>query len=111
MIKEIENWLSMSEASRYTPYSAEYLSLLARKKKLTSKKVGNTWYTTKSVLDDYMKKQMILAQVQNGNFQSLQPIENHSGPATASPQPELKETIPDRNSNLDLEQVFERVID
>jgi hypothetical protein len=58
----------MSEASVHTPYSAEYLSLLARKGKLASKKIDNTWYTTKSALEDYMKKQMIRAQVLNGNY-------------------------------------------
>ncbi|MEX2013866.1 MAG: hypothetical protein WD896_00745, partial [Parcubacteria group bacterium] len=77
MKNEAENWLSMSEAAGHTPYSAEYLSLLARKKKLSSKKIGNAWYTTKPVLDDYMKKQMIRTQVQNGNFQSLEPLRSY----------------------------------
>ncbi|GEM_PF-3934034 len=58
----------MSEAAVNAPYSAEYLSLLARKGKLTAKKINNAWYTTQSILDEYMKKQMIRAQVQNGNF-------------------------------------------
>ncbi len=51
-----ESWLSMSEASPLTPYSTEYLSLLARKGKLPSKKIQNTWYTTKLAVDEYMKK-------------------------------------------------------
>lgn len=70
-------WLTMSEASRLTPYSAEYLSLLARKKKLLSKKIGKTWYTTKPALDDYMHRQMIRANIQNGGMlNSLQNLEN-----------------------------------
>ena len=63
-------WLSMSEAALFVPYSAEYLSLLARKGKLVSKKIGNTWYTTRTGLEDYMKRQMIRSHVQNGNYQA-----------------------------------------
>jgi trimeric autotransporter adhesin len=63
---EANGWLSMSEASKLTPYSAEYLSLLARKGKLASKKIDNTWYTTKAILDEYMRKQMLRAQVLRG---------------------------------------------
>ena len=57
----------MSEAASNTPYSSEYLSLLARKGKLGAKKIDNVWYTTKSVVDDYMKRQMMRVQIQNGN--------------------------------------------
>ncbi|OHB10992.1 MAG: hypothetical protein A3J09_00195 [Candidatus Zambryskibacteria bacterium RIFCSPLOWO2_02_FULL_51_21] len=64
---EAPKWLSMSEAALLTPYSAEYLSLLARKKKIASKKIGNAWYTTKQVLDDYMQRQMVRSQLTNGN--------------------------------------------
>lgn len=64
----------MAEASPLTPYSSEYLSLLARKGKLPSKKIQNTWYTTKSAVEDYMQKQMLRSQIQNGNFPSVQNI-------------------------------------
>ncbi|MBI2065490.1 MAG: hypothetical protein HYT68_00255 [Candidatus Zambryskibacteria bacterium] len=67
-VEKTDDWLSMSEAAHHTPYSAEYLSLLARKRKLVSKKIGNAWYTTKSVLNDYMKKQMMRAQLNNSQF-------------------------------------------
>ncbi|MBX4195357.1 tail fiber domain-containing protein [Candidatus Parcubacteria bacterium] len=63
-----DGWLSMSEAALHTPYSSEYLSLLARKGKISAKKIDNTWYTTRDILDSYMKKQMLLAQVQNGDI-------------------------------------------
>src|SRR3989338_1203520 len=79
MKNEAENWLSMSEAASHTPYSAEYLSLLARKKKLASKKIGNTWYTTKFILDEYMKKQMLRAQVENGDIHSLEQLRSYRG--------------------------------
>ena len=61
-------WLTMSEASRLTPYSSEYLGLLARKGKLPAKKIGKVWFTTKSFLDDYMKRQMLKASIQNGSL-------------------------------------------
>ncbi|MFA6095845.1 MAG: nucleoporin, partial [Candidatus Paceibacterota bacterium] len=64
-------WISMSEAASFTPYSAEYLSLLARKKKLAAKKVGKTWYTTRATLEEYMKRQMIRNQVQMGDMHSV----------------------------------------
>src|SRR3989344_3077791 len=64
-------WLSMSEAALLTPYSAEYLSLLARKKKIASKKIGNAWYTTKEVLDAYMKRQMARTELANGGAESV----------------------------------------
>ncbi len=59
-------WLSMSEASQFTPYSAEYLSLLARKGKLPAKKIGKTWFTTRASLDEYMHRQMVRAKIQKG---------------------------------------------
>ncbi|PIZ56465.1 MAG: hypothetical protein COY22_01135, partial [Candidatus Tagabacteria bacterium CG_4_10_14_0_2_um_filter_40_13] len=59
-------WLSMADAAQFTPYSAEYLSLLARKRKLPAKKIGKTWFTTKIALDDYMRRQMLRTNVQNG---------------------------------------------
>jgi hypothetical protein len=49
-------WLSLSKLSNGTPYSAEYLSLLARRRKLQARKVDNVWYSTKEALEDYVKK-------------------------------------------------------
>jgi len=47
--------LSLAEASKYTPYSQEYLSLLARKGAIGAFKLGRNWYVTKDELDRYMK--------------------------------------------------------
>lgn len=58
-------WLSMTEAALLTPYSAEYLSLLARKGKLSAKKINNAWYTTRPVVLEYMKKQAIRNKVRS----------------------------------------------
>ncbi|MCR4279337.1 MAG: tail fiber domain-containing protein [Candidatus Zambryskibacteria bacterium] len=67
-------WLSMTEAATHTPYSAEYLSLLARKNRLPSKKIGNVWYTNKAALDAYMQKQMLRAQISNSQFPISKPV-------------------------------------
>jgi excisionase family DNA binding protein len=67
--KKSENghqWLSISEAAELTPYSAEYLALLARKRKLPAKKVGKAWFTTKAAIEEYMRRQMIKTHIQNG---------------------------------------------
>ncbi len=93
-----EKWIPMAEASGLTPYSSEYLSLLARKGKLTAKKIDGVWYTTKSILDDYMKRQMIRAQIQNGSFPNQAPVQQviESKPKLESVQP--PEPVALRNS-------------
>src|SRR3989338_6276425 len=45
----------LSQAAKRTPYSAEYLSLLARKGKIESVKQGNAWFTTKKAIKDYIE--------------------------------------------------------
>jgi len=64
-------WITMSDAAQHVPYSAEYLSLLARKKKLSAKKINGQWFTTKGTLDDYMHRQMLRNHIQNGTAPSL----------------------------------------
>ena len=49
-----QKYLSLSEASALTPYSSSYLSYLARKGKLRSLKNGDTWFTTRDWVLDYM---------------------------------------------------------
>ena len=50
------NYLSLAEASKLTPYSQEYLSLRARQGKLQAKKIGRDWMTTNDWLDEYLAK-------------------------------------------------------
>jgi Fic family protein len=45
--------LTLTEASRDTPYSAKYLNLLARAGKIEAWKGGRMWYTTKRAIDRY----------------------------------------------------------
>jgi Fic family protein len=47
--------LSLAEASKLTPYSQEYLSLLARKGVLGAFKQGRNWVVTKSDLESYLR--------------------------------------------------------
>jgi len=47
--------LTLAEASKLTPYSQEYLSLLARKGALGAFKRGRNWVVTKRDLDRYLR--------------------------------------------------------
>ena len=47
--------LSLAEASKFTPYSAEYLSLLARKGALGAVKKGRNWTITLEALRSYLE--------------------------------------------------------
>jgi hypothetical protein len=49
--------ISIFEASKFTPYSAEYLSLLARKGRLKAIKISRDWLTTRQAVLLYVKDQ------------------------------------------------------
>lgn len=49
--------LSIAQASKLTPYSAEYLGLLARKGKFPAIKIANNWVTTGDAVGKYVSKQ------------------------------------------------------
>lgn len=46
---------SLAEASKLTPYSQEYLSLLARKGTIGAVKIGRNWYIAKEEIDRYLE--------------------------------------------------------
>lgn len=48
--------LSLSEAAKMTRYTQEYLSLLARKRRIAAVKVGRTWMITERELHRYLKE-------------------------------------------------------
>jgi Fic family protein len=50
-----EAWLPLREVAQGTPYSQEYLSLLARKGRLEAVKRGRNWYTTRRAVAAYKK--------------------------------------------------------
>ncbi len=52
---EEETWIPLREAARGTPYSQEYLSLLARTGRLEAVKRGRNWYTTRNAVAAYRR--------------------------------------------------------
>jgi Fic family protein len=48
-----QNWISLAQAAEGTPYSQEYLSLLARKGRLEAIKRGRVWLTTRQAVEAY----------------------------------------------------------
>lgn len=49
-----DDWLPLREAAEGTPYSQEYLSLLARTGRLEAIKRGRNWYTTRRAVENYV---------------------------------------------------------
>ncbi len=49
--------LSISEAAKLTPYSGEYLSLLARNGRLPAIKIARNWLTTRKAVLSYLQEQ------------------------------------------------------
>jgi len=49
-----QGFISLAEAARNTPYSQEYLSLLARRGRLEAVKIGRNWHVTRKALDRYI---------------------------------------------------------
>ncbi|MEN6622024.1 MAG: Fic family protein [Smithella sp.] len=48
-------WISLRDAAEGTPYSQEYLSLLARTGRIEAVKRGRVWYTTRKVVEEYQQ--------------------------------------------------------
>src|SRR3989344_3503708 len=68
------NWIPLAEAAQFTPYSAEYLSLLARKGRLVAKKVNGVWHTTRAVINAYLSDQAKRAEVLNRDPNTYKPF-------------------------------------
>lgn len=47
--------LTLAEASKGSPYSQEYLSLLSRKRRIAAVKIGRKWMMTRRALEQYLK--------------------------------------------------------
>jgi Fic family protein len=52
--KKGAEYISLSEASKGSPYSQEYLSLLARKGKIEAVKLGRNWFIKKEAIKRYI---------------------------------------------------------
>lgn len=53
---ERRQFLSLATAAKLTPYSQEYLSLLARRGLIAATKIGKDWYVTQDALDEYRSR-------------------------------------------------------
>lgn len=53
--KKEEKWILLSELAPKTPYSRDYLSLLARRGRLEAVKRGKNWYSNLKAVRDYQK--------------------------------------------------------
>ena len=62
-----DGWLPLREAAEGTPYSQEYLSLLARTGRLEAVKRGRVWYTTRRALHTYAASLTKLLQPPEGS--------------------------------------------
>jgi len=47
-------WLPLREVAKFTPYSQDYLSLLARSGRLEAIKRGRIWHTSRQALETYL---------------------------------------------------------
>jgi excisionase family DNA binding protein len=48
--------LTMAEAAKVTPFSQEYLSLLARRGVIPATKIGKNWHVTSKALREYIER-------------------------------------------------------
>jgi len=48
------HFMKLAEAARDTPYSQEYLSLLARRGKIAAIKIGKDWHVTLEAIENYL---------------------------------------------------------
>ncbi len=87
--KNPQDFILLSDAALQTPYSQEYLSLLARKGRIFAKKIGRNWYTTQSALQAYMAQQGIAIAT---SASSNAPIANQFD--TLNQQPIIADTQP-----------------
>ena len=51
----IEDLITLSEASNNSGFSSGHLNYLVRNNKIWGIKLGRNWFTTRKVLEDYLK--------------------------------------------------------
>ena len=64
--------LSIAEAAKLTPYSADYLSLLARQGRLPATKIARNWLTTRKAILSYLQEQQVKHQGMATQLQQMQ---------------------------------------
>ncbi|MCK4491771.1 MAG: Fic family protein [Candidatus Altiarchaeales archaeon] len=55
VFKKGPGYINLAEASKDSPYSQEYLSLLARKGRIEAIKLGRNWHVKKEAINEYIK--------------------------------------------------------
>ena len=68
MHKDNSQYISLKQASDFSDYSQDYLSLRARQGKLKAVKLGRNWVTTQQWLDEYVGKAEEYKEGHNGNW-------------------------------------------
>jgi excisionase family DNA binding protein len=63
--KRGSEYLTLAEAAKGTPYTQEYLSLLARKGRIEAVKIGRNWHIKKEALQKYTKTKRSKASSRN----------------------------------------------
>lgn len=87
-LPENENqYITLTKAAELTPYSQEYLSLLARQGKIACRKIGRNWYTTIKAIKIYLQERA------EKKFEAME-AKNFSVFAS-SPAPDISEFQPD----------------
>ena len=67
MHKDNSQYISLKQASQFSDYSQDYLSLRARQGKLKAVKLGRNWVTKKEWLEEYTNKAEEYREDHNGN--------------------------------------------
>lgn len=64
--------ISLTDAAKLTPYSSDYLSLLARKQRIPAVKISRDWLTTREAVVSYVSEQQKKHQQLIERFESLE---------------------------------------
>lgn len=56
-MKDDTDKFTLKEAAKFVPYSAEYLNLLVRNRKIKGWKKGRKWIVSRQTLYNYLEKQ------------------------------------------------------
>ncbi|PIR41620.1 MAG: hypothetical protein COV31_00055, partial [Candidatus Yanofskybacteria bacterium CG10_big_fil_rev_8_21_14_0_10_46_23] len=107
-----EKLISLAKAAEGSPYSQDYLSLLARKGKIKAVKVGRNWRTSKAWLEDYLREQSLNKQIvlsPNQLQEFVNQVRLTSTPGIKSIDSENTEAVSQSQKNTKLLSEFERL--
>ena len=90
--------ISIVDAAKNTPYSAEYLSLLARRGLIDAIKIGRNWATTRAIVCAYTERHKHLVQRLH---ETPRPASNDPGTAAPAVSASSPPTVPPQSSGPD----------